>query len=659
MCTLVIGVYAYTAHSGYLTSSSPDGADAYYNLMVQGFRDGQLSLKKEVPPGLAQLTDPYDPAAHAPYPVLDTSYYKGKLYLYFGVTPALLLFWPYVALTGRYLLQKDAAVIFCVAGFLASAGLLRALWRRYFAEVNVWVVVAGTLALGLTTCMPALLARCDVHEVAISCAYALAMLTLAAIWKALHEPRQRGCWLAAASLAYGLAIASRPSLLFGALILLVPVVQSWRERRSILVPLLAASGPLLLIGLGLMLYNARRFDNPFEFGIRYQLSAERLVTKRFYGLHYLWFNFRVLFLEPARLSGRFPFLHDITLPPIPAGHAGGEHPFGILTNIPVVWSALAVPLAWRRRSTETRSILRAFLGAVALLFGICALTNCLFTAANFRYEVDFLPALLLLAVVGILGLERALADRPVWRRAVRWGWGLLLCFSVAFNLLVSVEYYAEAYNNRGVKLVHLGKPEDAIGYFERALRLKPDYADAQNNLGTALWKSGKVPEAVGHYEQALRIKPDYVEAHNNLATALWQTGRTNEAIQHWEQAVRLNPHLYSTHYNLAVALEETGRLDEAIRQYEQVVRLQPDNVEVQYYLGITLTQAGRINEAIGHYEQALRIKPDFVDAHYNLGVALEQVGRLEDAREHYVQALRLKPDFAEAQSRLARLRTAQ
>ena len=30
-------------------------------------------------------------------------------------------------------------------------------------------------------------------------------------------------------------------------------------------------------------------------------------------------------------------------------------------------------------------------------------------SATFRYEVDFLPALLLLAVVGILGLERALA----------------------------------------------------------------------------------------------------------------------------------------------------------------------------------------------------------------------------------------------------------
>ena len=87
----------------------------------------------------------------------DLSYYKGKLYLYFGVTPALVLFWPYVALTGHYLLHKDAVVIFFSVGFLAGAGLLCAVWRRYFKETGLGVVAAGTLALGLANFAPAIL----------------------------------------------------------------------------------------------------------------------------------------------------------------------------------------------------------------------------------------------------------------------------------------------------------------------------------------------------------------------------------------------------------------------------------------------------------------------------------------------------------------------
>ena len=518
-CMLVIAVYACTAHSGYLASTSLNAADSYYNLLVKGFQAGQLNLKTDVPPGLAQAADPYDPAVHSRYPLLDMSYYKGKLYLYFGVTPALLLFWPYAALTGDYLVQKDAAVVFCLVGFMVSMGLLCAVWRRYFAEISVGVVAAGVLALGLAIGTPMLLARCDVYEVSISCGYALTMLALGGIWKAMHHPSQRGRWLAAASLAYGLALGARPSLLFGAAVLLVPVVQAWRERRKFGVALLAATGPMMLIGLGLMLYNWRRFDNPFEFGFRYALAGDRLLTRQPFSLRHLWFNFRVYFLGLARWNGRFPFVHGIAVPSLPAGHGPVEQTFGVLTNIPLVWLALAVPLAWRNRSAEARSCLKGFLAAAALLFWIGALTLGLYYYTAGRFEVEFLPALVLLAVIGILSLERAVVCQPLWRRATRWGWSLLLGFSVAFNLLASVERCAEADYNFGVALQVAGRMQEAMGQYEQALRLKPDNAEAHNSLGNALANAGRMQEAIAHYEEALRLKPDLVEVQVNLARA--------------------------------------------------------------------------------------------------------------------------------------------
>jgi len=66
-CVLVIGVYTYAAQSGMMESLTLKAADTYYNLLVQGFRAGQLSLNKEAPRGLVQLADPYDPVANASY----------------------------------------------------------------------------------------------------------------------------------------------------------------------------------------------------------------------------------------------------------------------------------------------------------------------------------------------------------------------------------------------------------------------------------------------------------------------------------------------------------------------------------------------------------------------------------------------------------------
>ncbi len=295
-----------------------DPADAYYNQLVQGFRKGQLNLKREVPLGLTKLADPYDPMANVSYreenQLQDTSYYKGKLYLYYGATPAVVLLWPYAALTGHYLFHRQAVAIFCAAGFLASVALLYALRRRYFPEVGEWVVAVCALALGLVTCVPVMLQRPDVYEVAISCGYAMTMLTLAGIWRALHSLDRRCWWLAAASLAYGLAVGARPSMLFGAVILLVPVTHTWisaiahgEQRWVVVVRMLAAAVvPLSLIGLGLLLYNYLRFENPFEFGMYYALTGvkERALPHMF-SLKYLLVQFSGLFLAAHAVR---PFL---------------------------------------------------------------------------------------------------------------------------------------------------------------------------------------------------------------------------------------------------------------------------------------------------------------------------------------------------------------
>jgi len=611
VCALVIGIFAWSAESGHLELVNPHAEDTYYNLLVQGFRAGQLNVKREAPPGLTQLADPYDPALNASYIwdkrylSYDMSYYREKLYLYFGVTPALVLFWPYVAFTGHYLSHKDAVVIFYALGFLVAAGLLRAVWRRYFPEVSVWVATAGILALGLATGTPEVLSSCDVYQVAMSCGFAFTMLALGAIWCALHEPKRKVLWLVLASLAYGLAVGSRPSLLFGVIILLMPVAQAWRaaigsgSRRRVGLMLVAAVVPVMLIGLGLMLYNTLRFGSPFEFGWHYQLTAGyRSNTAQQFSLHYLWFNFRLYFLEPMRWGGHFPFLQAVPLSPVPPGYCGAEEPYsGILGNYPLVWLALAAPLAWRGRPVEVVSVLRWFVAAVFLLFVICALTICFFAYASSRYEVDFLPALMLLAVMGILGLERALVGSPVWRRVARWSWCLLLAYSVVFNLLASVEAHAAANYFVGNSLLNQGRVDEAVEHFQKALALQPESADFHNALGNALLQKGRMDEAVIQYQKALEIKSDFAEAaeaHNNLGYGFLQKGRMNEAIIQFQKALEIKPDLADAHNNLGYSLLQKGRVDEAIVQYQKALALRPESANFHNGLGNALLQKRRI-----------------------------------------------------------------
>jgi Flp pilus assembly protein TadD len=50
---------------------------------------------------------------------------------------------------------------------------------------------------------------------------------------------------------------------------------------------------------------------------------------------------------------------------------------------------------------------------------------------------------------------------------------------------------------------------------------------------------GRAQEAVAEYEKALEIRPNYALAHKNLATALNRLGRFDEAMQHLQTSWRI------------------------------------------------------------------------------------------------------------------------
>jgi len=557
-------------------------------------------------------------------------------------------------------------VIFASLGLIVGIGLLHAVWRRYFPRVSVVVVCAGALALGFVTGLPLLLQRPEVWEVPICCAHALTMLTLAALWKAWHEPLRRGRWLVLASLAYGLAVGARPSLLFGAVILFGPVIQTWaataeedRVRwRTTMRLALAAVVPITVIGLGLLVYNYLRFDHPFEFGQSYQLADSRQDNVRHFSLDYLWFNLRAYFWAPASWSRVFPYFHPIIVPPPPPQHGGTDgYVYGVLTNTPFVWLALAAPLAWWRQAREHRAALRGPVISAAVLFGISAVLMGSFYGLCLRYQMEFVPVLVWLAAVGLLGLESALADRPRWRTAARLAWGTLLAYSVAFSLLYGYNERAGLQFIHGKILLGSGEIREAIVQLDKAVDNKPDFDAPRLALAVAYARDNQLKMAQEQFEQALRLAKmqDRAMYYGMYGMELVRGGHPEEGLVRLEAGLRLNPSSALANNDLGTTLATLGREPEALHYLEEAVRLVPDFADAQCNLGHLLTMAGKWDEAIGHLRQALRIDPRGRDAHFWLATALLNQGQVSEAISHYEEALRIDPNFAPAREGLQQL----
>lgn len=177
-----------------------------------------------------------------------------------------------------------------------------------------------------------------------------------------------------------------------------------------------------------------------------------------------------------------------------------------------------------------------------------------------------------------------------------------------------------------------------------------------NTLGTALHHKGNLDEAIGEFQKALKLDPDYADAHDNLGATLYVKGNLDGAIREFQEALKLKPDYANAHYNLGVALQNKGKADEAIAQYREVIGLNPDYVKARYNLGTALLSRGDIDEATFQFQEALIIQPDYPEAHNGLAAVLVRKGRYDEAIGQYQEALRLKPDYAEVRKNLDAVR---
>src|SRR5262249_7402708 len=111
------------------------------------------------------------------------------------------------------------------------------------------------------------------------------------------------------------------------------------------------------------------------------------------------------------------------------------------------------------------------------------------------------------------------------------------------------------HNNLGGALADLGRRNDALRWYHRALALDPDFGAAHYNLASSLAEQGDIDEAIKHYERAIQLK-EGAAAYYNLGLFLGARNQLDKAIEYGREGVRINPDVPLAHYNLGTLLAE-------------------------------------------------------------------------------------------------------
>ena len=190
-----------------------------------------------------------------------------------------------------------------------------------------------------------------------------------------------------------------------------------------------------------------------------------------------------------------------------------------------------------------------------------------------------------------------------------------------------------------------GQTDRALELLGKAIALKPDYAEAHYNRGLALMHLKRPLEALASYDQAIALNPNYAEAHNNGGVALRDLNRPDDALKSFEMAITLKPDYAEAHYNRGLVLLDLKRPGDALASYNQAIALNPNYVEAYNNRGITLYDLNRFADALASVDQAIVLNPDSAMAHNNRARVLAKLNRYNEAFAAYDRAFVLDPDM--------------
>ena len=249
---------------------------------------------------------------------------------------------------------------------------------------------------------------------------------------------------------------------------------------------------------------------------------------------------------------------------------------------------------------------------------------------------------------------------------------LLLALSVAAPVNAQTE---EAFGDDATDPVRLfergqaaharGELERALGFYEQALKVRPEFPEAQFQRGNALAALGKLDEAETAFRAAIALKKNWSLPHSALGALLMRRNRDSEAEQSFRQALTIDKQdglalrlladirlragdakealdlatrataipeaPASAWVALALAQKANGDKTAAKTTLNRVLEEEPQNIAALLERAELLTEEKQFDGALTDLKEAAKVKPGDKAIASRLADTYQKAGRPDDA----------------------------
>jgi len=332
----------------------------------------------------------------------------------------------------------------------------------------------------------------------------------------------------------------------------------------------------------------------------------------------------------------------------------------IITSIPSIIAIIILYFVYNYYFQNSRNDL----AGVIIWIKIVIIISIIFTGAisisvanRYNNKTVILLSILLTNCISIIGLINIKYSNSSFLH----GWWLVYTIAIlSYSILLFVYIYIvyKSYYNKGVKLIELGKHEEAIKKFDLSIELDPKEVENYIIKANTLYTLKKYEDAIKTCDMAIVLKPICLSCYEIKGKALQELGKYEAAIQNYDKAIEMcTPNSYDERYEIACcykykadALYSLKNYEEAVKNCDKAVELRQRFDEAYNMKGKILEELGKYEESVLNYDKAINVSylhvykiMERAGYYYNKAVVLRLLKKYEEAMENCEKAIELDP----------------
>jgi tetratricopeptide (TPR) repeat protein len=216
--------------------------------------------------------------------------------------------------------------------------------------------------------------------------------------------------------------------------------------------------------------------------------------------------------------------------------------------------------------------------------------------------------------------------------------------------------FAVPYYGHGMALEGLGKQDDALLDFEKAIAIDPKYSEALCERGIVLISKGVKDKGCMDLRKAKALKNDKAKdlydknACSGMSVTFISAGDAKfsskdytGALTDYTSAIQLNADSIEPFIKRAACNVALKKYDKAVLDYNKALKIKSDTVQILFLRGSAYNAASNFKLAFEDFSAVIRISANYYEAYMQRAFACEGLENYRSATYDYGEAIRIKP----------------